>query len=34
MMSGAGRSEPAEYGRPGHLEEAVVLDIATWITAR
>jgi hypothetical protein len=33
FVAGAGRSLPAEYNLPGHVSEAVVDDIATWITA-
>lgn len=31
FIAGSGPSTPAEYGRPGHVDEAVVRDIATWI---
>jgi dienelactone hydrolase len=31
FIAGAGPSAPAEYGRPGHVDEAVVSDIAAWI---
>ena len=32
FMAGTGPSAPAEYERPGHVDEAVVHDIAAWIT--
>lgn len=31
FVSGAGRSSPQEYEQPGHVADAVVDDIATWI---
>lgn len=31
FMSGSGPSAPAEYGVPGHVDEAVIRDIAQWI---
>ena len=31
FMAGEGKSLPAEYEKPGHVEEAVVADIAGWI---
>ncbi|MFF2146450.1 alpha/beta hydrolase family protein [Kitasatospora sp. NPDC058190] len=31
FFSGSGRATPAEYARPGHVEPAVVDDIATWL---
>jgi dienelactone hydrolase len=31
FMAGEGKSAPAEYGRPGHVAEAVLDDIAGWI---
>ena len=31
FLSGVGASAPAEYGQPGHVDEAVVRDIAAWI---
>jgi dienelactone hydrolase len=34
MVPGEGMSTPAEYGKPGHVDEAVVKDIATWILGR
>ena len=33
FVAGTGKSVPAEYNMPGHISEAVVRDIATWITA-
>ena len=32
FIAGSGPSAPAEYQRPGHVDEAVVRDIAAWIT--
>jgi hypothetical protein len=32
FMSGSGPPSPAEYQRPGHVDETVVRDIAAWIT--
>ena len=32
FIAGSGPSSPAEYQRPGHVDEAVVRDIAAWIT--
>jgi dienelactone hydrolase len=32
FIAGSGPSAPAEYERPGHVDEAVVRDIAAWIT--
>jgi dienelactone hydrolase len=31
FVSGSGRSTPAEYEQPGHVEKAVIDDIAHWI---
>lgn len=31
FMTGAGKSRPSEYYRPGHVSETVVDDIAAWI---
>jgi uncharacterized protein len=31
FVAGTGKSVPAEYNTPGHVSEAVVQDIATWI---
>ena len=31
FIAGTGPSAPAEYNRPGHLDESVVRDIAAWI---
>jgi dienelactone hydrolase len=31
FMAGEGKSTPAEYEKPGHVEEVVVADIAVWI---
>ncbi len=33
FMSGAGPSLPQEYEKPGHVDEQVVTDIATWSSA-
>jgi hypothetical protein len=33
-MAGTGKSTPAEYRVEGHVDEAVVRDIAAWVTAR
>jgi alpha-beta hydrolase superfamily lysophospholipase len=32
FIAGSGPSAPAEYQTPGHVDEAVVRDIAAWIT--
>jgi hypothetical protein len=34
FMSGTGPSRPAEYMRPGHVDEQVIVDLATWILAK
>ncbi|HEY3884289.1 MAG TPA: alpha/beta fold hydrolase [Vicinamibacterales bacterium] len=31
MIAGTGKSLPAEYGTPGHVDQQVVDDIAVWI---
>jgi len=31
---GEGRSTPAEYQQPGHVDQEVIEDIARWILAR
>jgi fermentation-respiration switch protein FrsA (DUF1100 family) len=31
FIAGTGPSTPAEYQRPGHVDEAVIADIAGWI---
>ena len=31
FIEGEGKSTPAEYGKPGHVSEAVIADIAAWI---
>ena len=33
MITGAGKSLPAEYNTPGHVDQHVVEDIASWITS-
>jgi uncharacterized protein len=33
FVAGTGKSLPAEYNTPGHVSEACVGDIATWIMA-
>jgi hypothetical protein len=32
FMAGSGPSSPAEYQRPGHVDETVVREIAAWIS--
>lgn len=34
FMDGAGKSTPSEYDKQGHVEEKVILDIATWIKGK
>lgn len=31
FIEGEGKSTPAEYGKPGHVSEAVIADITDWI---
>jgi len=31
FLAGEGKSSPAEYGKPGHVDQAVVEDVAAWI---
>jgi len=31
FIAGTGQSTPSEYEQPGHVDERVVDDIATWI---
>jgi uncharacterized protein len=33
FVAGTGKSVPAEYNTAGHVSEAIVRDIATWIMA-
>jgi uncharacterized protein len=33
FVAGAGRSTPAEYGQPGHVDKVVVDDIDFWLRA-
>jgi hypothetical protein len=33
MIPGTGKSLPAEYAVPGHVDAAVVADIAQWVLA-
>jgi hypothetical protein len=33
FVAGTGKSVPADYNTAGHVSEAVVRDVATWITA-
>lgn len=33
FMAGQGKAKPEEYGRPGHVAERVVEDVAGWIKA-
>jgi uncharacterized protein len=32
FIEGEGKSTPEEYGKPGHVSEAVIADIAGWIS--
>jgi dienelactone hydrolase len=32
FIAGAGPANPAEYDKPGHVDEAVVADIAAWLS--
>jgi dienelactone hydrolase len=34
FIAGDGPSTPAEYEKPGHVDEQVIRDIAAWISAR
>jgi hypothetical protein len=34
FIAGEGPSTPAEYEKPGHVDEQVVADIASWITTK
>ena len=34
LIAGTGPSTPAEYRIEGHVDEAVVRDIAAWVLAR
>ncbi|MEV5176383.1 hypothetical protein AB0L10_36030 [Streptomyces flaveolus] len=34
FFAGSGRPTPAEYARPGHVDPAVVDEIATWLARR
>jgi dienelactone hydrolase len=34
FIAGEGPSTPAEYEKPGHVDEEVITDIAKWISAR
>ena len=34
FVSGTGPPSSEEYERPGHVDEAVIRDIAAWITGR
>ncbi len=34
FISGQGKSTPAEYQQPGHVSQAVVDDIANWVSKR
>jgi fermentation-respiration switch protein FrsA (DUF1100 family) len=31
FMAGTGKSTPAEYEQPGHVDKQAIADIATWI---
>ena len=31
FMTGEGKAKPEEYFKLGHVEEAVILDVAAWI---
>jgi dienelactone hydrolase len=33
FVEGEGKSTPEEYNKPGHVAEAVIADVAGWITA-
>ena len=33
FLPGEGKSTPAEYNQAGHIPDAVMDDIATWLTA-
>ncbi len=33
LMAGTGASRPAEYAVPGHVDAALVADLAAWVTA-
>ncbi len=34
FMPGEGMAMPAEYARPGHVAQEVVVEIADWIKSR
>lgn len=34
FVAGEGKSSPAEYQRPGHVDQQVIEDIAAWIRSR
>lgn len=34
FMAGEGKSTPAEYQKPGHVDAAVIDEIAKWVTGR
>jgi len=34
FIAGSGPSSPTDYSKPGHVDEAVIKDIAAWIQAR
>lgn len=34
FAAGEGRSTPAEYQKPGHVDQQVIEDIATWVRSR
>jgi dipeptidyl aminopeptidase/acylaminoacyl peptidase len=34
FIAGAGKSTPAEYNQPGHVNKAVIEDIAAWIKSQ
>jgi hypothetical protein len=33
FITGTSPSVPQEYGKPGHVDEQVVADIAAWVSA-
>jgi hypothetical protein len=34
FFAGSGHPTPAEYARPGHVDAALVDEIATWLARR
>jgi len=33
FVAGTGPATPAEYSKPGHVEDKVIDDLATWVNA-